>query len=937
MDNIPQAFLSWTAAVCGNVLFVGENTFTITGLTDASGLPEPLDKLRGNFYVDASGALYQLDSTDHTASLIYVPAEKVTDGKWEKAPLTAYTVPASVTADGTAYTVDAVGKMAFTKAANLETLNGETEMDEAAAALADMGFTGVILTHTKHDTTEEESDYPAGGSVTAYGVNEDATVLFVTEIGGEVEDGTTVTVSVGDKDLLTNETSDIVVSLSNTAAHTSKRVRVYFAFADPDYSFTGAPLGIEQSSTDADNSYNYTLNKIEGKDIYYLDMGPVAEGKTGSLSFAAVYPSPNSPGGELKMWAEILPEEQTPAPDLTLGEDDPCLMATWDTVADPFTLKKTVPTANSSQPKITKVDTDYFITNLNYTLSLTRVGDTNTYGENHVETVEFKDELSLPTGIKWRDGLAELIATGIEGVDWRADMSTPNIGRVYVNIDGAWVELCAVKGAGLERVWPTVEDGKIVIRWETQNLNRTLEYSMGTGTVVFGDSVLMLDSEVTIQGGSKLTIDNTAKAKLHYRHDGLESEWLTSTVPVSVTVGQGAVAVSKERVTDTTYWAENATYYVRVYNNTAYPYNSVDYTRDKLGTIQYIKPSNMARMYASDTFNELSITITNATLCYGNYVPEQITAVDGKTHDYTSITNSTMDEYERYSGCEDTVGDVDEHNNANTLVLRWNTGKTALELLVNDVVTVENISPTEAGIAAALEQVHYMPNNLCRYECRWTHEGDRRTVQGNEYRYFYVYATNKDTLTYLANDTPGTHTLTAYSRYTNYGYLKRSGYSSELQTSGTAASSNAELKRELSLSKVVRQNGKTIGSGNLLKDESVLENTLTVKHSGTGVYDLLPVTDRMTGAQLAMARWDKNRGASWTAGLDTVEYHSELYYLLTEGTYEGVWRGDFYADSVTVTKSGDSFDTLIKWYFSDTLNKAFTQDTTNIRWAADTR
>ena len=73
----------------------GENVLQITPTSSTSGI-DPLRELSGTYYVDPQGVLYKLES-DGKASLAYVPPD-----------ITEYTVPETITADGTPYTVSRV-------------------------------------------------------------------------------------------------------------------------------------------------------------------------------------------------------------------------------------------------------------------------------------------------------------------------------------------------------------------------------------------------------------------------------------------------------------------------------------------------------------------------------------------------------------------------------------------------------------------------------------------------------------------------------------------------------------------------------------------------------------------------------------------------------------------------------------------------------------
>ena len=151
-----------------------------------------------------------------------------------------------------------------------------------------------------------------------------------------------------------------------------------------------------------------------------------------------------------------------------------------------------------------------------------------------------------------------------------------------------------------------------------------------------------------------------------------------------------------------------------------------------------------------------------------------------------------------------------------------------------------------------------------------------------------------------------------------YAYNKAYAYG-ENQEKLQSADESIWLYREFSLVKGRTWNRQTEDTDKPIGQGDAATYSLTVQHKGNGRYDVLPLTDRMTGGQALLVPKEKNQGADWAENCETVTLKEGEYYLLTrEGTYSHVWTSDTQmAETVTVAKYNSGFDTLIKWYFMD--------------------
>lgn len=984
IDALPLEFLQDASRSCGDILFAGNNNITFTKYEEAehtgAKLPSMLRDLEGEYYADASGALYKLNA-DGTATLVYVPAY-VHQDKWDEVPLAEYTIPESITdAKGDPYTVTSVRPDAFLLAENLEklTVNG-TEYDEMNAAVdalntkygveADLDKTSLEnASGPQHDDPDDppvppyDPRYPEGGAVQKGAITETTGLTTLTVSTSTGTSAAPVNPTNEDQyELFTNENAQIVVSLSNKETADSKIARVYFAFDSPDYFFTNTTLDQTQTVNTEDYSFSYVIHRIEGTDTYYLDIGPVEVGATGSLTFKPQFSSPDTDGGRLKIWGEVidyvrdpdtgepvLDEDENPIlpdPNTNIPAEKQCQVIEWITKPDPFAISKT---ADNKQKLVRRGNTgttegetvEYDLVGLSYTLELTREGNDLNLGKNYVDYVEFSDTLTLPEDIVWRDGVIDAIRNGqymVTGGTTKA---------LTVTLGDTEYTVATVKATGIQELTAEIVDGKLKLNWKVENSSEAIEYSMGKATVVFGDEMLMLDPEKTYEEPETLQIDNHAESDVYYNYatadqykettddgetvDPYDPYHTEADAPVTVTTGQGEINLTKS-VAQNDYWGSPSTWTITASNPTAFPYDDLSKISDNIGRYITIHPDGMARMFDEDKeLKELTVTITKATLCLGDgiteYPTETVTTVDGSTTAQTSIQNSTVDAYEAYHGCESAVGDVVSANNqqAYTVVIGWNSDGTGLELTYSGKSsgTVDIGEPTEANIAAALESIHFLTDNETYYRCEWTFEDDRNTLAAEEKRVFHIYADNKDTFEWITHDFENEY----YQSGRTYSSFANTAYAHTISGSPSIASSRATQgtkTRELVLRKNMSQGGVPFSEDFKLQDNMAVDNTVTVQHYGTGSYELMPVVDHMSGSQIAMAPVSENPQLAGT-GLETKEYNGEQYYLLSvPGTYSKVWMGGYCADSITVKAEGTGLDTITKWYFKDTAPRAWT-------------
>ena len=126
----------------------------------------------------------------------------------------------------------------------------------------------------------------------------------------------------------------------------------------------------------------------------------------------------------------------------------------------------------------------------------------------------------------------------------------------------------------------------------------------------------------------------------------------------------------------------------------------------------------------------------------------------------------------------------------------------------------------------------------------------------------------------LSNDTLNEHP-TQEQRVYNYAY----GWDSDNKWLGSDYI-NKYPDREFYLAKDWSKNGQAIDSKTTIRQGDILDYSLNVTHCGKGQYDTLPLIDHMSGTQVLLVPVEKNSGAEWAQGLQTITDNGVEYYIL---------------------------------------------------------
>ncbi len=904
VDTLAEGF-SYFVNHATSIVFEPNNQITIAEGAFANA-PAPLTGLSGTVYVDAQGVVYSYDASAGTARLVYVPGN-----------VTSVAIPETITPeDGVTCAVTSVGANALCLA---ETLTSITFEDPSAiTAIAAYGLANCpSLTSVNGETTVDEASATFPNAAKGYGILDNTGLTGSSGSGGmdeddmngdadliiEKDDKSYLEIKVASKGetlqwkangdgtggytLLTGDTMTITAAAGNTQGNTEYVYRVYLQKGTAD-----CVLNVTPGQTYTFNNNTVNCYATEDPNTVCLEFVP-GIGNTLSFPVTAVYPSPGSAGGGLTIWGEILTAAQA-ADKTSVRTPGKKIDAFWKTQRDPYTLTKFLNGAASTSITAAADGAARPASNLVWNIKLDRNTDTTSaYGKDIAKSVDFTDQLTLPSGLHWTQAVLDAAQSG--GI--RASGNNIYAGDIKIaTITGTnW----SGRGAALSE-----DGGNLVFRWKYTNTSSTTELGSSTGTITVYPEALEADLSTFTEDSATLT--NTADATVHYTYSADDA--LTASVDRTLTLQKGELTLSKS-AEGGYYFGEDITYTVTLKNsgltNWAGDADTAYVVRDELSKYSYISPENMEKMFTGEYGDNLTITIKNATLALW----EQVTGAIGETTSYRTSGNSNIG----MSGQTLTVTKSEDGYTVTVTGGGTYTGATAAEALQN------------AGYAVSVNAA---------YTCQWTLEqGEAETLTvpaGAEYT-FMVYAAAKDTFGMLPKDWPNEYASGQAVSVINTAKLisQTGGKESTLKS----ASAQTKIYREAVISKSVYDEDNTKLDGYTVSDGAVLNYQLDFTHYGSGEYDNLPMVDDLYGSQYLLVRADMNPGLA-DRGLTTKESNGVTYYVLTEGTYANVVVGEddeenwLTAATITVTKTdteqkeettGHSYTgihTQIKWYFA---------------------
>ena len=896
------------------IQFVGPNYLTLPDIqADVLGLP--LCRLAaGDYYVDAQGVLYRIH--DGAASLAYCPPE-----------LTQYTVPANVPdkdgnfvsvtgVDGyafaaaqklTAITFDkpdnitVLKDFAFANACKLESINGANNQKEVLAKFTGIRDAGVQLFE---NTRIVRLDNPTGEILNPTKEHVDlkiSTAKSTKRTPAMAEDNTF--------QYYTGETATTSVTISNPdsseiAEGTIVRIIYKFDRAGGTLNYkTGAYI---LKATNSENTYQMTISDSTVPYCYVIDIERPRQGDTLSVNLGAAYPSPTSAGGNAMIWGGILTAEKVAAQGSTLIPPSGAYhRINWSTEPDTFPVRKSFDGSSGSAVMKGDGNGGAYISGLSYGIGMSR-GEGQTLegiGKDYITSVDFRDVLTLPEGAVLSPELIKAVRNKSYTTDGWSSVDFGINGTTFLTL--GYPDDYDPESRSLE----IDENGNLVLNWTMKNKDLSTEIpNMSFTYSIYGQYVLIPEP----QQGTNYIVDNQVTATQHYMHS--EDQVQSANCPVNVAVSEGKLDFKKELVSDNVFgYFGDPDYLWRITasNPGVLPYEGLAYIEDELPDGLWLTGDQLAALFAADTEHQLTVTISRATLCTP-HTSQLVTGIDGTSTGSTSLRNTGAGT--PYNGLARTDPDTAGETPI-PITLGWGSdGNLLLRLGERDPKTC---TVDGTAIQSALDGLGFLVTANTKYKLSWNLRDEKDNpvpLVGGGSIVKEIHCSAKDTFMLLSQDQGIRYPDSLYISNDNYAYA----YDNNGERLGSA---DVHFYRsgEFSLTKGWSWNGQAVEPDSPIAQGDVVSYSLTVQHSGTGSYDVLPLTDHMTGGQALLVPKAKNQNADWAAGCRTITLEDAEYYLLTKpGTYSHVWTSDTQlADTVTVTKTDSGFDTLMKWYFTD--------------------
>lgn len=923
------------------IRFEGPNWLKFFNAGQANGAL-PLGTLPdGNYYADEYGALYRLE--DDYAVLAYLPAE-----------MAAYTVPDAVPADeaGTKkLPVTAVGNHALHSAADLESLMFQkpeqiSVLEDFAFAYAD-NLSSINGESTAQDVLGKFSSSCSEGQF-----------LFIeTKIKGDVSESIVDTLHLtGLPDSNENDTLEVTIKTTSSVKYpepiAADRTRVYYTgeaavttliISNPASakieSDDGAVVrlymnfdsegGMPQLATgeytivvNSGTTYTYKMSKLPGTNIYCFEVQRPCNGDTITLNLESGYASPLTGGGTNRIFGVILSKaEKDCLQDGKLPAIDQYQNLQWKTKVDKFPVTKE--RVNQTVGMSSDGNGHGYITGLAYAIKLTREGDTlEGVGKDLMKSIEYTDVMTLPEEVT----ISEKALRTIEAGNYYWSQS----GSVYDAIsedDRSTLLSIYVQNNGSikfkRRAMEVNEAGQLIFYLTMENstlqTGSPVEMPSQKVEIRFGSQILYVDEPIAQKD---YEIHNKVTAVEHFSYS--EDQVYTAECPYTFTSGTGSLSLRKNLKLGSSQMGDKRIYTITASNSSALPYEKLAYLDDEVPYTEYLSADDIVELFKKDQeTKQVSVKISNATICE---VPNstEVRDMNGNVAGKVSVGNTdTGTDPGKYSGMNKGKDPTEKANSA-IITISWSRDETAADrlwfTLDNKTAAVPNREASCALDAKAIQELldswGYLVAYRTTYMVRWDLRNADGTsaLPGGQKISYELQVTNKDSFMMLATDQKHMYS-TDYVREGNYAYQRDANYNA---TYGAGA--DASIYREFSLIKEADVHGQEIDEdGEILTDNTIINYSLTVDHESTVHYDILPLTDHMSGPQTLLAEVERNKGADWTDGLDTFlgDDGIEYYKLNVAKNYKGVWLDGRYADSVQVTSNATGRDTIIKWYFSD--------------------
>lgn len=929
---LSKTFMDAAIANISTITFEGPNEVALPDMTAHAKLPAGLQDASGACFVDGQGVLYKLNS--NTATVIYVPAD-----------LTAYTVPATITANSGTYTVNAVGSEAFYKMdglaavaftapenitnisayafSNLPALtsvNGETTVSGAEAifskatigtsAFYKTGLTGESLAETQIRDKIQLGQAADGGAI--IGLITDGPEKFPEAERAKYPEQT------GDKyRYYTGQRSMSRVSISpvdNTIAE-NKVARLYIAFSTEDGKPYGkTPGNVPPISINQTTFYYYDLYETSVDNLYYFEFPMISSGKTLAIDVELFYPSPSSEGGTAKIWIELADKGTKPS----FAPPANYQLFEWITKRDSFDVNKSY-VSDSAQMVSNSTGDKLYLANMQFEIDMTRdtAGSSATNGKDFLKSVDFEDKLELPENFKWREDVIEAIKNHNENERTYTVIDDSDNGVIEFKLVSTNEIICKLSSsyntnteaipAESESCYLKVdENNQLSVCWTyikgtDTNGNLLLEeLNNFSETLTFGDNIIEVVSSDNLPVGGTVNFTNNINAVQNYTHSDNKAVSSSCTAPFECEPAVLKMEMFASRTQGQTWLTTPANarqgyrqwYKISLSNTGVLPYETPSYLEDTLDSTYFITGADLQTMFDEDKDQRLCITINNATL--SGPIEHEVIGIANPdiTYIVTSQFEGTNTDYpynekgNSVSTNTECVYDDDCENEIDNvkMTLKWENADLTLVVDKGEGYSLESYTIGAGKDYSDVQTAFDKIGFVVVPETEYTvvwNLEDNFRILAGQNHDFIIRSTVKSTFMLLSSDK-------AWMFY-KYDFIDKNSATIYDVDKNQVESISCQSQKAYSLGydwkiseDIFLLDGTMIDNDSLVEAGKVLKYTSKMERYAEDVrYSALPLVEQMTGAQVLMVPVTENAGRDWTEGLPVHTEGEKDYYLFT--------------------------------------------------------
>lgn len=783
----------------------------------------------------------------------------------------------------------------------------------------------------------------------------------------------------------TGQSATTTISLTNpknTASDSSSYI-VYFWFlksnGNLNFSAGNHILLYEVTGKDEKLECSIRVDEMEIPGLYRFSIPSLEPGATLTFDVTSSVSSPGMPGEEMLIWCEK--STQGSATQTNIAVPEKYQMIQW--IVHPEKFKVTSPLGDSYGAGF-KSDSNGVVSlrggicaNVFSVLQGTKIEGV---GEDFVKGIDYLTSFKLSKGMHWNQAVIDAVNAGQWTVEYPSstyqDIDSTGLiyaegkyGVIYAYIDGVKTQIGYVNGTtsgyyvDVKDVY--FKDGDLCVKFGYENTKATQQNSNGTigqeiadikTQVYISSNVIMADEDLIKSGDTttSLIISGTTSETVHYTHS--EDKTDSADFSKSYKLQSAILNLDKRRSDYSSTMGSYNEYTVTAKNDGTFSYNNLKYIVDPLNDILYITPYNLETMLFNDENGKyLTVTIKNAEFCEPLTKPLAVTGADGLEH-YIEIGNTANDT--PHNGMERNEPPKVGHNvhtTGNTIVLTYSDGGFKITVTDKDgniIAPYDNKQYTsEHGqIESIFDSIGFIVTEKTQYTVVWAMSDGAEVLRSGESREYKLYTTIKNSFMMISEDkrrnwyensSPNSKYLNANYAYA-YGSEKYPAYPEDgnFNTSrcdkydsigGSSLSNDAGIYADYSVNGVSSSSDSTlsISVGDVV-DYSVKIEYFNYRYNSYAPYnkfsyrsyDVIPLVDRLNGAQVLLAPVEGNENCDWVSDdikIYTDENGTEYYILSKAGTYRNVNIGGHLADRIEVNNNPDNggLETLIYWYMTE--------------------